>query len=174
MPHFSHPVARHFPHFPRHFVRRLLVLCLGLTGLLAGTAASAQMRLDPAFMNLFGGTYSANCGDPAAPYARVEADALIVGQGSAPPLVARNAHTMLSNAAHRAQPDYMATLQAEVRPWIGLEFVIYRDPLGQYLRLEGDPAVLSQLGPALSQAPLRSCDPVLNKRAAAGPPRPEP
>ena len=60
-----------------------LIRCAMTAAVIAATTpAWAQSKLDGDAMRMWGGTYSTNCGNPAAPRLRVVSDALVIEQNN--------------------------------------------------------------------------------------------
>jgi inhibitor of lysozyme (Ivy) len=126
----------------------------------------AQGKLDGDALKLYGGTYSADCGNSAAARLRVVADALMVEQETKR-LTGNNVQAAYSYFG-QSPPNYQVALLSEVRGGLQLLFIVYRDGSGQYITVDGDPKVQAALGKTLLARKFRSCDP--RKEAAAAPP----
>ena len=129
-----------------------------ITGLIAAAApAWSQSRLDADSMKLWGGTYSTNCSDPAAPRLRVVSDALMVEQNNKR-LTGRNVQAAHSFFGNSPPPDYQVALVSEVRRDLQLLFIVYQDRSGLYITVDGDRDVQAALGKPLLGQKYRSCD----------------
>jgi hypothetical protein len=141
-------------------------IAAGAAWIASGASLWAQGRLDAEALKLYGGTYSANCNDAAATRLRVVADALMVEQGNRR-LTGNNLQAAYAYFGQSPPPDYQVALLSEVRGGLQLLFIVYRDKLGQYITLDGDPKVQAALGKTLLARKFRSCDAAKNQGAAA-------
>jgi hypothetical protein len=138
-------------------------------GLLAALPARAQGGLDAQALREFGGSYAADCANPAAPRLRVGADALWVQQRGQR-LTGRKPVSAYSFFGNNAPPkDFRVALIGEVRGGPQLIFMTYADPSGPYILLDGDAPVTAALGKALMARKYRRCDPVGTAHVAAAP-----
>jgi hypothetical protein len=134
----------------------LVLACLfGVALAIAPMPSHAALNAES--MKLWGGTYSQNCSDPAAPRLRVTADALSVEQGSQR-MVARNIDSAYSFFGNSPPKDFQVALMGEVRGGLQILFLIYKDRSGEYITLDGDPKVRAALGKPLLAAKHRHCD----------------
>ena len=131
--------------------------------------AWAQSKLDADSIRLWGGTYSTNCGNPAAPRLRVVSDALMVEQNNKR-LTGRNVQAQHSYYGNSPPPDFQVALVGEVRRDVQLLFEVYQDKSGLYITVAGDRDVQAALGKALLGQKYRSCD--APRRPATPPPAP--
>ena len=111
--------------------------------LLAGASAHAEWNAES--VRLYGGTYAADCANPAALRLRIDADALVVEKGSRS---MTGAHPDPSYSFFGAQspPDFQVALMSQVRTGAEITFLVYRGSAGRYLELQADPKVLAALG----------------------------
>jgi inhibitor of lysozyme (Ivy) len=123
----------------------------------AGAPAWSQNTLDAQALKLYGGNYSSDCSNSAAPRLRVVADALMVEQGTKR-LTGGNVKAAYSYFGQSPPPDYQVVLLSEVRGGSQLMFIVFRDKSGQYITLDGDPKVKAALGKALLERKYRGCD----------------
>jgi hypothetical protein len=138
------------------------------TIVVAGAPAWAQNKLDADTLKLYGGTYSTECGNSAAPRLRVVSDALMVEQGNKR-MTGRNVQASYSFFGQSPPPDYQVALIGEVRNDLQLLFIVYRDKTSQYIKLDGDTKVQAALGKSLLGRKYASCDPV-RKEVSSPPP----
>lgn len=120
-------------------------------------------------LNLYGGTYSTDCANPAAPRLRATTAALVVEQG-AKRMTGRNVLAAYSYFGNYPPPDYRVVLMSQVRPGVALEFIVFEDRAGLYIELAGDPKVEATLGKALLGMKYRHCDAGGGQQQAAAPP----
>jgi len=152
--------------------RAFIALAASMLAVLAAPPTQAQ-RLPPDVLALYGGVWSADCANPAAPRLRVEADGLLVerdGQrltGSKPQAAA----AYFGNSPPR---HYEMTLMSEVRGGSELLFIIYRDPRGRFIEINADGKTAAALGPRLQGLRYRSCNPAAGQAKAATLPPPSP
>lgn len=124
-------------------------------------------------LRLYGGVYSANCADPAAPRLRAGADALVVELGNQR-IVGRNVQAAYSFFGNSPPPNYQVVLLSEVRPGVGVEFIVYRDRTGLYATFEADPGMRAILGKAAPAVKYRHCSGSGARQGEAPPVRPPP
>ena len=120
--------------------------------------AFGQRALDARDVKLYGGSYSAKCGNPSAPHLTVNTDALTVEQGKKR-LTGRNVSSMASYFGQSGPPNFLTALLADVRPNVAVTFLVYRDKAGQYITLDGHPKVVAVLGKGLTSLKYRRCSP---------------
>jgi len=136
-----------------------------------GLASSvwAQNRLDADAMRAYGGTYMSDCSNNASPRVTVFADTLVVLQGNKR-LAGTNLQAQHSYFGRSEPPGYLVALVSEMRGE-QLLAIVYRDKSGQYLTLDGDQRVRSNLGKTMLGYKYRICD---STKAASAPPPPAP
>ena len=139
------------------------------TAILVATVfpAHSQGTLDADTLKQYGGTYSSDCSNPAAPRGTVFADALVVLEGDKR-IAGGNVQAAYSYFGQSPPPYYEVALLSEVRGSGQLMFIVYRDKSGQYMKLDGDAKVLAALGKALAAHKYRHCNP--SRRVNAAPP----
>jgi hypothetical protein len=131
-----------------------------LACLVASAPATADYSLEAESLKLYGGSYSTECGNPAAPRLHV-AETLNVEKGNK-----RMTGEKLMASASYLDPtppaNYQMALLSEVHGGAQLIFVVYRDKAGLYIELMGDPkvetALTAVLGKAQFKAKYRDCD----------------
>ncbi len=119
---------------------------------------NSQAALDADALKQYGGTYSADCGNPVAPRGTVFADALVVLEGDRR-IAGDKLQAAYSYFGQSPPPGYQVALLSEMRGSGQLMFLVYRDKSGQYMTLDGDPKVRAALGKALTAQKYRLCDP---------------
>lgn len=119
--------------------------------------AWAQDRLYIDALKLYGGTYSADCGNAKATRLRVVADALVVEE-SGKRMTGRNVQAAYSYFGPSAPPEHRVVLLSEVQVGVQLMFMVKRDNSGQYIILDGDPKVQAALGRSLLAKRYYSCE----------------
>jgi hypothetical protein len=139
-------------------VTRWLICGAAAAFVAAGAPAWSQSTLDAQALKLYGGAYSSDCSNSAAPRLRVVADALMVEQGTKR-MTGRNVQAAYSYFGQSPPPDYQVALLSEVGG-SQLLFIVYRDKSGKYITLDDDPKVQAALGKALLARKYRSCDAV--------------
>ena len=140
------------------------LLLAGVASLLALTAtdpAAALGMQEIESIKLFGGTYSTDCGNLAAPRVRV-AEKLTVEQGNKR-MTGDNLMAAYSYLGPEPPPGHQVALLSEVRRDARLIFLVTRDKNGLYVELMGeDPkvetALIAVLGRAQYKAKYRDCD----------------
>jgi hypothetical protein len=134
----------------------------------AGAPAWSQNTLDAQALKLYGGNYSSDCSNSAAPRLRVVADALMVEQGTKR-LTGGNVQAAYSYFGQSPPTDYQVALLSEVRDGSQLLFIVFRDKSGQYITLDGDPKVKAALGKALLERKYRGCDATRKETTTSAP-----
>jgi hypothetical protein len=123
----------------------------------AGAPVWGQSGLDREALKLYGGTYSAECGNASATRLRVVADALVVEQGDKR-LAGNNVQAAHAYFGQSSPPNYQAALLSEVRRGSQMLFIVFRDGRGQYITLDGDQRVQAALGKTLLARKFYKCD----------------
>lgn len=126
----------------------------------AGTAWSRDGVLPPETMALYGGRWSSNCADAAAPTLQVREDMLIAERGKRR-VVGREpdtAHSFFGNQA--PPPNFDVALMSRVGKGdhAMMNFLVFRDARGQSITLKADKPVIGQLGPELMKQRYWRCD----------------
>ena len=117
----------------------------------------APNSFDGSALEQYGGTYSPDCANPAAPRLRATTEALVVEQG-AKRMTGRNVMAELTSLGPSPPPDFRMGLLSQVRPGVALQFIVFQDRAGHYIKLDGDPTVKAALGKALLENTYRHCD----------------
>lgn len=135
--------------------------------LLAWTASNhAQTGLSADLLRLYGGVYAMDCARPDSPKLRVERQTLQVEQGDRRLAARGPLQAIHAYFGQSAPPGFLVALEGEVRSRHQITFLVYGDAKGQYVNLDGTPAVLANLGP-LAKARFNHCDAAISKRAAS-------
>ncbi len=145
-------------------IPKACLFCL-IVACLATSVPAVAMEFGAESFKLYGGVYSPDCGNPAAPRLRVLADALLV-ESAGKRMTGGKLEDAVSYFGPEPPPNYLTTLLSEVRGGLGLMFVVYRDPGGQYIELIGDRKVEAALGQVLGKnlkAKFRDCAPDTHK-----------
>jgi hypothetical protein len=142
--------------------RRALAAAIAL-----GLPALSGAQLTAAENKVYAGVYSNACGDPSKPMVRLYDDVMSVGQAgkvvTAKPFKSSKTHLGATPPA-----DFKTAFVGEVKGGDGLVFVLFHNPDGLFVVLEGGPKSLAQLGPGVQGQRLRHCDP--NRNALPGAP----
>ncbi len=101
--------------------------------------------LSPEYLTRFGGTYSADCSDAKADRLTILADRLIFASGNRE-LVASDIFADVYFWGRQPPDDFEIALMGELEPDRGLLFLVYSDKQGLYIRLDGHPDVLNDIG----------------------------
>ncbi len=124
------------------------------------TTANALGFQETEALKLFGGTYSTDCANPAAPRA-ITSEILKIEYGNKR-MTGENLMAAASYFGPTPPPNYQTALLSEVRGGNQLIFVVNRDKEGLYIELTGDPkvetALTAVLGKAQFKAKYRDCD----------------
>lgn len=139
-------------------------------GLAAGAwavaAAAAQAQgLQPDVLKGFGGRYAVDCAKPDAPRVVVEARQMLVEQGNQR-ITVGNLDAAFSYFGNNPPPSFRVALFGQVQGRHDLTALVHADGKGQYLQLDGDRTVMSNLG-ALGKAQFRHCNAAANQQALA-------
>jgi hypothetical protein len=139
--------------------------------LVAGAPVWAQSGLDREALKLYGGTYSAECGNATGTRLRVLANALTVEQGDKR-LTGSNVQAAHSFFGQSAPPNYLVALLSDVRGGSQMLFIVFRDGRGQYITPDGDQRVQAALGKTLLARKFYKCDGDQRQPTAGPVPRP--
>ena len=144
------------------------------TCLLAASPVLVQAGIDAPALRQFGGRYAVDCANPAVPQLRVTADALLVEQAGQR-MTGRKPVSAYSYFGNSAPPkNFQVALLSEVRGGPQLIFMVYADPAGPYILLDGDAKVLAALTKTLTTPRYRRCEPPAARAATALTPAPSP
>jgi hypothetical protein len=118
--------------------------------------------------NEYGGTYSTNCNNPAAPRVRAVSQGLLVEVGTQR-MTGTNLQVAVALFGNQGEPPGQQTvaLMSQVRGRFEMNFNVHRDTSGQWGALEGDPKVIAAIGNGLAAQRFRDCDASRSARAAA-------
>src|ERR1035437_6903158 len=131
-------------------LRRLVYVVSAAAFLMLGVPVWSQSTLNVDALKLYGGTYSSDCSNSAAPRLLVVADALVVEAGGKR-LIGRNVMVAPSFLGPTPPPNYVIALLSSVgAEATSLGFIVLRDSAGQYIVLDGGPRVMGTLGNALA------------------------
>lgn len=131
-------------------LRRLVCVVSAAAFLALGGPVWSQGPLNVDALKLYGGTYSSDCSNSAAPRLLVVADALVVEAGGKR-MMGRNVLTAPSYLGPTPPQNYvMALLSSVGAEGTRLGFIVYRDSAGLYIVLDGGPRVMTTLGNALA------------------------
>jgi hypothetical protein len=122
----------------------------------AAVSASAQAPIDPLTLKLYGGIYSSDCNVSTAPRLRLASDTLIFQAGNRR-ITGRNVQLAASLFGSSPPPDFEFAFSSDVIKGVGLMFIVYRDPAGQYITLDGHPRVKAAIGTPLYEQKYRRC-----------------
>lgn len=116
----------------------------------------------------YGGMYSTDCNNPAAPRVRAEPQGLLVEVGNRR-MTGTRLEVAVALLGNREQPPGQQTvaLSSQVRSRFAMNFNVHRDTSGQWGALEGDPTVIAAIGKGLATQRFRDCDASRSARAAA-------
>ncbi len=138
--------------------RRWLRRC-ALVGLLAANPAMA-LDFGADSLKLYGGDYSPDCANRAAPRLRVLHQSLLMEAGGSR-ITGRNVQDAVAYFGPQPPPNYLTTLLSDVPGGDQLLFVVYRDAGGQYIepvaaggKIE---AALKQVLGKMEKAKFRDC-----------------
>jgi hypothetical protein len=154
----------------RHASTLLTTALLGIAACLPAVAWSQGGGLPPDAVALYGGRWSTNCADAAAPTLQVRQDMLIAERGKTR-VVGRNPRTAYSFFGNSRPPAHFdVALLSSVDKVGAMTFLVYREARGQSITLEADKPVAGQLGPDLMKQRYWHCDGAA--RAATAPAEP--
>lgn len=135
------------------------------------SAAEAQ-RLDADTLRAYGGTYSTDCANAAAPKLRAVADMIAVERGNQR-LAGLKPQAMGSYFGRSPPRDYLTTLVGDVRGH-QLLMIVHEDRQGRYATIDGEPAVLKALGSLVGPRYRRCGEPASAQAATAPRAQPQP
>jgi Inhibitor of vertebrate lysozyme (Ivy) len=145
---------------------KMWLICGALTVAIT-TPAWSQSTLTSQAIELYGGGFSSDCSNSAAPRLHVVADALTIEHGTKR-ITGHDVQTDYTFYGRSSPPTFEVVLQSQVRDGAPLLFIVNRDKSGQYITLEGGPEVEVALGKTLLGRKYRHCG-APNKRATAAP-----
>jgi len=150
--------------------RALLVATL-LAALLPAAAWSQQGGgLPPEAMAIYGGRWSTNCANAAAPTLQVRQDMLIAESGKRR-VTGNEPQTAHSFFGNRPPPaGFDVALMSSPGKSGAMTFLVYREARGQYIALDADKPVAGQLGPDMMKLRYWRCNGAV--RAVAPPVEP--
>jgi hypothetical protein len=122
---------------------------------LAVPATTANAALDAAMLQRFGGTYQVDCGDPASPKVTIFENDIVVLKGSLR-VAAGSAEAQHSYFGNSAPEGYLVAIVGESSAGQMIA-IVYQDAKGEYLKIDGDSAVMSKLGAGTNSLTFRRC-----------------
>lgn len=136
---------------PAGVVAACVLACLGFD--------AAALDWDASQFKAYGGTYAADCANPAALRLHVLRDRLVAERG-AKRLEGRGVKSAVSYFGNQPPPkDFQTELLSQAGARGELNFGMYRDARGRYARFDADARLRAEVGvPANSQARYRDCD----------------
>lgn len=140
--------------------RPIAIVLLSLTCSLA-----AAQGLRPDALAIFGGRYAIDCAESGSPRVVVEAREMRIEQGNQR-ITVDKLDSAFSYFGRNPPPEFRVALLGQVQGRHEVIGVVNADSKGQYLTLDGDRTVMTNLG-ALGQAQFRHCNAEANRQAAA-------
>ena len=119
--------------------------------------AGADEKFDADNMRLFGGTYLADCRNPASASLSVLESSLVFVSGKKK-VMGANVMSAASYYGDNTPPDYRTALLCELEGGAQMLFVVHQDAQGYFLTLDGDEVVKSKIGAAAWSLRYRKCD----------------
>jgi hypothetical protein len=152
-------------------INRFMLHASALACLTASAQVAALDIQETEALKLYGGTYSTDCSNPAAPKLRL-AETLNVEYNNKR-MTGTNLMAAYSYMDPNPPPNYQVAMLGDVRGGARLIFVVFRDKTGLYIQLMADDskeetALTGVLGKAQFKAKYRDCD------AASRAPLPKP
>ncbi len=136
----------------------LTTALLGIAACIPAMAWSQGSGLPPDAMALYGGRWSTNCADAAAPTLQVRQDMLIAESGKTR-VVGRTPQTAYSFFGNTQPPAHFdVALMSSVGKAGALTFLVYRETGGQSITLQADKPVTGQLTAELMKQRYWHCD----------------
>jgi hypothetical protein len=118
---------------------------LAALALTAGIALPASaLDWNAEALALYGGTYAADCANPAALHLRVESDKLALEKGSRT-VIARQPDPSASFFGPQPPREFQIAIMGSVAAAGDLTVIVYRDARGRYAGLQADPALMASL-----------------------------
>lgn len=151
-------------HMPSH-PRSALFSFLAALALCLPVLSSAKLTV--AENKVYAGVYSNACGDASKPMVRLYDDVMSVEQAGKV-VTAKPFRSSKTHLGPTPPADFKAAYIGEVKGGDGLVFLLFHNPDGLFVVLEGGPKSLAQLGPGVQGQKLRHCDP--NRNALPGAP----
>lgn len=151
-----------------YLVAALLGLAACVPAVSWSQAASPGLPADA--MAQYGGRWSSDCANAAAPTVQVRQDMLIAESGKRR-VVGRAPQTAYSFFGNSPPPAHFdVALMSDVAKAGAMTFLVYREPRGQSISLDAEKPVAGQLGPEMMKLRYWRCD----GAARAVPPAAEP
>lgn len=136
---------------------RRLVPGLALALFVIATPARSQDGLDKYVMEAYGGTYMSDCSKTSAPRLTIFQDALVYIEGDKR-IAGKNVMSASSFYGQSPPDGYRTMLLSDSDGGLQLMFAVYEDKLGLYIQLDGDPALVKRISPAMRTHKFRRCD----------------
>jgi hypothetical protein len=141
-------------------------VCAGALGGMALAASVAHAQgLRPDVMASFGGRYALDCARSDSPRVVVEARQMRIEQGNQR-ITVSNIDASATYFGNRPPNEFRIAVFGAAPGGHELAAVVNADARGQYLKLDGDRAVMANLG-ALGRSSFRHCNEAANQQAAA-------
>lgn len=121
------------------------------------TSAWSQGGLDTDTFKVYGGTYLADCANPASAKATVFADALVFLHGSKR-VAGSNVEPRAAFFGNSSPEGYLLALYSEVPGAGEMYWIVYEDKSGMYLTIDGDTKVVEVIGGLPAGQKFRRCD----------------
>jgi hypothetical protein len=137
--------------------------------LVAASAPAWSQGLDAHTLKTYGGTYMANCKDPASPKATVFADSLVIVNRDKR-IAGSNVQPAYSYFGNSPPKGYLIALLATAPGGLDMIWLVFEDSSGQYLTIDGDPKVVAAIGKAMVGKKFRRCEGAPQKATAPAPP----
>ncbi len=150
---------------------RWLHLAAVLVLVVSASTAVAQDGLDPHTMDAFGGTYLADCAKESGPRLTILRGELVFLEGSKR-ISGRNVMSAASYYGPNMPDTYRTTILSELAGGDQLIAVLHEDAGGKYATLDGAPAVLARVSPAMRTHKFRLCGSAAPKPTQAPAPAP--
>jgi hypothetical protein len=115
-----------------------------LAALAVALAGPALAQWNAEAFRLYGGTYSADCANPAALKLRVDADALVIDNHGRT-MTARQLEPSFSYFGQQSPPQFQVAIMSQLKG-VEVVFLVYRDKRGRYVDLQADARLMAALG----------------------------
>ena len=123
---------------------------------LAVSASAWSQGLDAHTFKTYGGTYMADCNNPAAPRATVFADALVIVNGNRR-VAGSQVQPAYSYYGNSPPEGYSIALLATAPGGLDMVWTVFEDGSGRYLTIDVDPKLIAALGKPLAGKKFRLC-----------------
>jgi hypothetical protein len=153
-------------------LRARMALALTLVLLASSRPAWCQDGFDAETMKQYGGTYLSDCKNPASPRLTVLQNALVFIQGNKRVAAEANLQNANSYFGNSPPEDLSTVLLGELPGGGQLTLSVFTDAKETWIKIDGDPNVLTRIGKPALALKYRRCDAPAKSASVAPPPTP--